>query len=261
MSTKAVGTGQAGAARAGAEHEGGRGAGGRPGPAARRQALLTLLLGAAGAGLVLLAVRQSWAHVVTRAPAPLPPATVAVPGQDLVPLAGALALAALAGLAAVIATRGPARRAVGALLALFGVGIAVAVSLRLDTASVLAAAHPAGVPAAGSVTGGSGPGGGVVPGGAAPGLTAAGRVVLDAFPWRAAALLGAAAVLAAGLLTAWRGPRWPGMSSRYEQPGGGQARPAPATDSAAIWESLSRGEDPTEDDPARPAGGAAGGGG
>ena len=231
-------------------------AGPGPGPA-RRQYLLTLLLGAAGAGLVLLAVRQSWAHVVTRAPAPLPPSAVAVSGQELVPLAGALALAALAGLAAVLATRGAARRAVGALLALFGVGIAVAVSLRLGTASVLAAAHSAGVPAAGSVTGGSGAGGGVVPGGGAPGLTAAGRVVLAAAGWQAATLTGAAAVLAAGLLTAWRGPRWPGMSSRYEQPGGQRARPAPATDSAAMWESLSRGDDPTEDDPARPAGDAA----
>ncbi len=231
--------------------------GGGRGPAHRRQYLLTLLLGAAGAGVVLLALRTPWAHVVTRAPSPLPSATVAVTGQQLVPLAGALALAALAGLAAVIATRGAARRAVGAALALFGVGIAVAVSLRLGTASVLAAAHSAGVPAAGSVTGSNGPGGGVVPGGSAPGLTAAGRVVLTAAGWRAATLLGAAAVLAAGLVTAWRGPRWPGMSSRYEQPGGQRARPAPATDSAAMWESLSRGDDPTEDDPARPAGDAA----
>ena len=43
-------------------------------------------------------------------------------GNDLVPLAGALALAALAGLAAVIATRGVVRRAAGVLLALFGAG-------------------------------------------------------------------------------------------------------------------------------------------
>ena len=47
-------------------------------------------------------------------------------GNDLVPLAGALALAALAGLAAVIATKGVLRRAAGVLLALFGAGAGAA---------------------------------------------------------------------------------------------------------------------------------------
>jgi uncharacterized membrane protein (TIGR02234 family) len=220
---------------------------------ARRRYLLTLLLGAAGAGAVLLAARQPWAHVVTRAPRPLPSASVAVSGQDLVPLAGALALAALAGLAAVIATRGAARQVVGALLVVFGAGIAVAVSLRLGAASVLAAAHSAGVPAAGSVTGGSGSGGGVVPGGAAPGLSTAGRVVLAALPWRGLALAGAVALATAGLLTAWQGPRWPAMSGRYEQPSARPARPV-AADAAGIWESLSQGVDPTDDGAAGQAG-------
>lgn len=224
--------------------------GGQPGPALRRQYLLALLLGAAGAGVVLLSVRQDWAHVLTRAPAPLPSPAVAVSGQALVPLAGALSLAALAGLAAVIATRGAARRVVGGLLAVFGLGIAVAVSMRVGTADVLAAAHSAGVSSAGSVTGGSGSGSASIPGGAAPGVTTAGQAVLAAFPWRAAAVLGSAAVLAAGLLVAWRGPRWPGLSSRYEQPRGRAAGQHPAADAAGMWESLTRGIDPT--DPAQP---------
>jgi uncharacterized membrane protein (TIGR02234 family) len=239
---------------------GGQLSGGRPGLARRRQYLLTLLLGAAGAGLVLLSVRQDWAHVLTRAPAPLPSPAVAVSGQALVPLAGALGLAALAGMVAVIATRGAARRVVGGLLAVFGLGIAVAVSLHLGSADVLAAAHSAGVSPAGSVTGGSGSGSASFPGGAAPSVTTAGRVVLAALPWRVAAVLGSAAVLAAGVLVAWRGPRWPGLSSRYERPAALAAGQRPAADAAGMWESLTRGIDPTDPAPSpapgpgRPAG-------
>jgi hypothetical protein len=51
-------------------------------------------------------------------------------------------------------------------------------------------------------------------------------------------------VLAAGILVAWRGPRWPAMSSRYSRTGGG--KPQPVADPATLWESLSRGADPTE---------------
>ena len=108
---------------------------------ARREYLAALLLGAVGAALVLIAVRQGWARVVTIEPRPLPATRVSVRGQDLVPAASALALAALAGLAAVIATRRIARRVVGGLLALFGVGIILAVSLPVTTAQVRAAAE------------------------------------------------------------------------------------------------------------------------
>ena len=87
-----------------------------------------LLAGAAGAGLVVLAVRQAWAQAIFTPPRPLPAQDISVTGQQLVPLAGALALAALACLAAVIATRSMAqargRRAAGPL----GAGAAVAAS-------------------------------------------------------------------------------------------------------------------------------------
>src|SRR6202789_1036867 len=88
----------------------------------RREFALVLLLGAAGAGLIVLAVRETWAQAIFAAPRPLPVQDFSVTGQELVPLAGALALAALACLAAVIATRSVARRAVGALLAVLGAG-------------------------------------------------------------------------------------------------------------------------------------------
>ena len=81
-------------------------------PVMRREFVLVLLAGAVGAGLVVLAVRQAWAQAIFTPPRPLPAQDISVTGQQLVPLASALALAALACLAAVIATRSVTRRAV-----------------------------------------------------------------------------------------------------------------------------------------------------
>jgi len=111
-----------------------------PVAASRREYALALLAGAVGAGLILLAVRQRWAEAVFTPPKPLSPQVVAVSGADLVPLAAALALAALAGLAAVIATRGVLRRAAGVLLAAFGAVAGAAVTARVSAASVLSVA-------------------------------------------------------------------------------------------------------------------------
>ena len=185
----------------------------------RREFTLALLLGAAGAALALLAVRQGWARAVYEAPHPLPSQSITVSGQDVVPAAGALALAGLACLAAVIATRGIARRAAGVVLALCGAGTAVAVSGSLGASRVIAAAaskvsSSASVASggAGSTTGGtSSPSGAVVTGGSSA------HVVMLGVPWRVAVFAGAAAIVAAGLLTVWRGARWPVMSGRYER--------------------------------------------
>jgi uncharacterized membrane protein (TIGR02234 family) len=235
---------------AAARQAGGRTAGGR------REYLATLLLGAAGAALVLISVRQDWARVMTIEPRPLPPTSVPVRGQDLVPAAGAFGLAALAGLAAVVATRRTARRVVGGVLAVFGAVITLAVSMPLTSAQIRTAAR---VTPASSVTGGgtAGNGAGIA------GVSLSSHVTLAAVPWRWAVLLGAAAVLAAGLLAAWRGAGWPVMSSRYERPPGrersarrqrsaGQGPAAGPADPAELWESLSQGIDPTE--PGAPAG-------
>ena len=46
----------------------------------------------------------------------------------------------------------------------------------------------------------------------------------------------------AGAATAWRGPRWPVMSARFDRSSPARSR---GTDSASVWESLSRGVDPT----------------
>ena len=217
-------------------------------PRAAREYALVLAVAAAGALLVLLSAHQGWARVVTAAPAPIPGSTVTVNGQAVVPLAGALALASLAGLAAVIATRGLARRLVGVFLAVSGALTVLLVSARVSNAAVLAAAHGAAASQAGSATAGGGPAGpappaGVFPGGGT-GVSAAAHVAMVSFPWRPLAAVGGLAVLAAGIVVAWRGPRWPVMSGRYGR--AGRAEPRPVADSATLWESLSRGVDPTE---------------
>ncbi len=223
---------------------------------AAREYVLALGVAAAGAVLVLLSVRQGWAQVVTAATGPLPGAAVPVSGQDLVPVAGALAVASLAALAAVIATRGLARRLVGVFLAASGALTVLLVSAPVSTADVLAAARATPLSQAGSATagGGAGAGAGGVSGPGPAGVAAAAHVVLVSFPWRPLATAGALAVLVAGIVVAWRGPRWPAMSARYSRASGGD--PQPVADTATLWESLSRGVDPTE--PPGPTGGQLG---
>ena len=213
-------------------------------PAMRREFGLVLLLGAAGAGLVVFAVRQAWAQAVFTPPHPLPAQEISVTGQQLVPLASALALAGLACLAAVIATRSVARRVAGALLAVLGVGAAVAAAAGVGASSVLATAQ---ADAAAGALGGSTTGG-AAPGGASHAIVIAGstgQAVMTGAPWHAAAVGGAVAIVLAGLDTVWRGSRWPVMSARFERPGQRPSRRA--ADSASMWESLSRDLDPTED--------------
>src|SRR5579863_8762646 len=201
----------------------------------RRQFGLVLLLGAVGAALVVFAVRQTWAQAVFTPPRPLPAQQISVTGQQLVPLASALALAALACLAAVIATRSVARRAAGALLAALGVGAAVAAGAGVRASSVLATAQ---ADAADGALGGSTTGG-ASPGGASHAIVIAGspgQALMTGAPWHAGA------IARAGLATVWRGPRWPVMSARFDRPGQlprDQARRR-AADSATMWESLSR---------------------
>jgi hypothetical protein len=110
--------------------------------------------------------------------------------------------------------------------------------------------------AAGSTTSGtSGSGALIVTG-------STGHAIMTGTPWHVAVLIGALLIFLAGLATALRGTDWPVMSARYDAPGGhqaggsaadeasGAARPhggARSADSASMWESLSGGEDPTED--------------
>jgi uncharacterized membrane protein (TIGR02234 family) len=231
----------------------------------KREYGYALLTGAVGAGLVLLALRAQWAQAVFTPQKPLTAEVITVSGNDLVPLAGGLALAALAGLIAVIATRGVVRRAVGVLLALFGAGAGAAVLTTVTAATVLSvAAGQVASPesAALSGTAGSTTSGGSSGSGAVVVSGAAGHAIMTGSPWHVAVIIGALLIFAAGLVTAMRGQDWPVMSARYDAPGTraatpagpGPAGPGPAgaraTDAASMWESLNGGDDPTEDDPA-----------
>ena len=231
----------------------------------KREYGYALLAGVVGAGLILLALRAQWAQAVFTPQKPLTAEVVNVSGTDLVPLAEALALAALAGLIAVIATRGVARRAVGVLLALFGAGAGAAVLTPVTDATVVsAAAGKVASPesaalsgAAGSTTSGASGNGALVL------SNSAGHAIMSGAPWQAAVIVGALLIFAAGLATALRGQDWPVMSARYDAPGArgaastgaatGQGTAARTSDAASMWESLNGGEDPTEDDPADPA--------
>jgi uncharacterized membrane protein (TIGR02234 family) len=218
---------------------------------AKREYTYALLVGAVGAVVVLFAVREQWAQAVFTPQKPLTTEVVNVSGTDLVPLAGGLGLAALAGLVAVLATRGWVRRAVGVLLALFGAGAGAAVLTTVTAQTVLSvAAGKVASPesaalsgAAGSTTGGSSGGSALVVTGSA------GHAIMTGAPWQAAVIIGALLVFAAGVATALRGQDWPVMSTRYDAPGAqpaGTGRPARAADAATMWEALNGGEDPTD---------------
>jgi uncharacterized membrane protein (TIGR02234 family) len=243
-------------------------------PSGRRELMLALLLGAAGAGVVFLASRQGWAQVRTTPPKPLPGSEVTVTGSALLPYVGALALAGLATLAAVLASRGLVRRLFGLLLALIGAGLAAS-AFNVTSAGAIAAASSNVGPAtagAGSVTGGAGQPTSVPDvAGAAP------HVTFSASGWQALVVVGALAMIAAGVLVVWRAGRMAVMASRYDSPtaevrrarpnaasatSGAPTRPRPGpdqrtgasslatgsagpSDSASIWEALSRGDDPT----------------
>ena len=237
----------------------------------RQELWLALLLGAVGAGLVFLATRQAWAQIRTIPPKPLPASTVTVTGAALVPYADALVVAGLATLAAVLASKGLLRRLTGALLGVIGVALAAS-AFTLTRAGAISAASSNISPetaAAGSVTDGSGSVSAAVPNvaGTAP------HVVFAAAGWQAIVVIGAIAMVAAGILVALRSARMAVMSSRYDSPAGATGRRAPLqpggtgepagtgqsagalaaagtpqvrpADAATIWESLSRGEDPT----------------
>ena len=188
-----------------------------------RERGLAALLCAAGAGLALLAAGRPWATV--RAQDAITPFAQDLTGRDLGTAAGALGWAALAGLAALFATQGRLRVAVGVLLALLGVGIGYSSVLAVQRSSVVSAAGEKSAL-----------------------LRLGGSLLVDVSAWWVVSLLGGVLLVAAGVVTAVRGARWPGMSARYERPRAPSrtAVGAPVEqDASSLWKSLDRGEDPT----------------
>lgn len=195
----------------------------------RRERAGAALAGAAGAALVLLAGGRQWAAV--RAHGALTPVEQTLTGGELAGAVTALGWAGLAALAALLATGGWARRAVGALLVLLGAAAAWSAAGAVRHAHVLAVAEERSAL-----------------------LRLSGEAAIDVSRWWAVAAAGGALLAVTGALAVARGHRWPGLSARYERPGAvpasaRPARPAPAADDpVGLWKSLDRGEDPTADD-------------
>ena len=177
----------------------------------RRTYLAALLACLAGAGLTLYAVTRTWSLRVEHR-AGLSDLRTEQTGADLHPWLTGLAVVALAGTGALLATRGVVRRGLGVLLTLAGAGIAVGALVGL----------------AGLDAGQAGP------------------------AWPPATALGGAIIALGGLAAARHGHRWPVMSARYERrPAPASGTPASAgaveevTDTKAAWDALDRGDDPT----------------
>ncbi|MBI3686577.1 MAG: Trp biosynthesis-associated membrane protein [Actinobacteria bacterium] len=196
-----------------------------------RRALRAVQAASGLGGLVALgAASQVWLRVAVPRDRPLPDAALALSGRTVAPLVTALAVAGLAGLVGLFATRGWGRVVLGGLLAIIG-------------AALIAAAVPhAWAPGPAAVDDLlTRPLAGRDPTRAAVATTVPG--------WPLLAAGGGAVLVAAGLATVARGRRWPGMSSRFEVAGQRAGPPRAAPDGppadAAVWDALDRGDDPT----------------
>jgi hypothetical protein len=92
----------------------------------KRQLTLATVICAGSAALALYAASRTWLVQTTPRPEPLPTLTTAHSGGSLAPAFPALALVALAGAGALLATRGLARRIVAIILLGAGAGMIVA---------------------------------------------------------------------------------------------------------------------------------------
>lgn len=200
----------------------------------RAEFAAALLLDLLGAGLALLVATRTWQSARLVRPRPLADTTVHLSGRALDGGPTALAVVALAGVVAVLATRGWARRAVGVVLVVTGV-VLVWRSARWFAAVSVARA----VQAANHLQGISS-------------IDAHSRVTVQS-SWPALSVLAGGFVIVAGAVVAWRGGTWRGLAGRYSAP--------PPTGSAvdadvertradlSLWRALDRGEDPTENEP------------
>ena len=178
---------------------------------ARRPVAVALASTVAGAGAALVGAGRSWTRAEVAAAPGLPVVVVERTGGALAPGVVALALASLAGVLAVLATRGWARLVVGAVLAAAGTGIAamaLSTALRLPDAAV------------------------------------------DVTPWPYVTAAGGALAAAGGAAIAARGRAWGGVGRRFSAPRRARAaHGTPAAHGtwhpADLWAAQDRGEDLT----------------
>lgn len=189
--------------------------------------MVALLLGVAGASIVLLAAGKTWMHASTAAGATT--IRVSATGSEATGLPGALALVGLAALVAVFAVRGVGRMIVSGLLALSGAGAIAGALVALGDDTALDEAASKATSLAHATVGGT-------------------SVTL----WPVVAAAGGTLLLTAGIIALARGRAWPGMSNRYDRDGAEprvrkQRKPVVDPDRPEdLWKALDRGEDPTE---------------
>jgi uncharacterized membrane protein (TIGR02234 family) len=200
-----------------------------------------------GSGLTLLAAARPWARAIVSAAPGLPALEVAPTGRSVAPTVVACALVALAGVLAVIATRGIGRTLIGGAVACMGALIV--------TVAVLQALDPTGTVADAGAMGGE-----------------ASSTSSTVWPWVAA--VGGLFTTVAGGLAGIRGQGWASLGRRYDAPEADGAsgrlaaragvartrvRPVPTmtkdpppataperhTTAREQWDALDRGEDPT----------------
>jgi len=192
-------------------------------PTSRRELAALVLTGAVGAAVALLAARMPVARLHVLVPRPLPASVQTITVADVRPATTALAVAALASMLAVLATRSAARRIVGVVAAGLAAGLVAAAVSAVGAAQLVAAAGR----------------GGTRGGGGLSGLPA--HLIFVGDGWRAVLLAGALLVLAAGLLVVLRAGRLPAMSARYDRHAPGRS----GDRQVALWDALSAGVDPT----------------
>lgn len=176
-----------------------------------RRLAYAVLLCLAGAGSALYGVTRTWSVRVTARPG-LSDLRETTTGADVEPWVIGLALVALAGVGALLATRGLARRVLGGLLTITGAGVA-----------------------AGAIVGRVG---------LDVGTAGAGGTI-----WPVVCVAGGLLIVLGGLSAARHGHEWPGMGARYERRPA-QQRPAiddvdQRVDTRLAWDALDRGDDPT----------------
>jgi uncharacterized membrane protein (TIGR02234 family) len=180
-----------------------------------------LLLDLLGAAFALVFATRTWQTITVSREAPLRPLSLDLTGRKIDALPTALALVALAGVVAVLATRGVWRRAVGVLLVLAGAGVvASAVAHRGGVSAtraqdLLQAALPSVGPANDTIGIGA--------------VSAA---------WWVLTLLSGVLIALAGVLVAVRGNRWAGMSAKYDRPAAAEAEQDAAKRNASLWSAL-----------------------
>jgi uncharacterized membrane protein (TIGR02234 family) len=192
-----------------------------------KEAAAALAAQVVGAAAILLIATREWQTVTTVRPRPFGTDVLGLSGRTVDGAITALALAALAGVVAIIATKGPVRRVIGALVAVAGLGLVWRTSAAFGAVSgararsLVAGKHPQVV----------------------------GTSHITTQPlWPTLSLVAAVLVVTAGVAVALRGGRWASMSARYERQtvDPEQAR---ARADASLWAALESGDDPTARDP------------